>query len=582
MAETFARGIEKLGLGTELEYKGRKIRTVGLFSKNRLEWIVTDIACWMTSVTSFPFYATLGEDGICHIVDQGEFATIFLSADGINKIIDLKKKGKIPKVKNLVCFDPVPPDVKDKTDLNFFYYQNIMELGKKETGVILKNCGPEDLMTVCYTSGTTGVPKGTEIMFGPYRETIASAYQIMMKDNFEPNSTLISYLPLAHLYERTMVNLMIYSGFKEGFFHGVVSELKDDMKECKPHLFSGVPRILCRFYEAVIKEINGYSGIKHKLAFAAIKAKIAHSKATGQVTHWLYDKLVFNKFREEYGGQMKAFLSSSAPLDANITDHLKAFFSCYYTQVYGQTELNSPFTMSHFDDFDSASTGPPMPRYSLKLIDVPEMGYYVTDVINGEPTPRGEMLAKGPISPGYFKEPEKTAAMFDSEGWMHTADIGFITPNGCVKIIDRKKNIFKLQQGEFVAPEKIENILSYSPWVHQVLIHGNSYQNYVIGLVIPQEQTVMKWAEENNFKGSYEEICASKELNQAMLKDLDKLSREKKLVGWEILKKVHIVAKPLTVESGALTHTFKLKRNEVTKMFSDVFDKLYEEPLTSS
>eukprot|EP00826_Nyctotherus_ovalis_P009888 TRINITY_DN1261_c0_g2_i1.p1 TRINITY_DN1261_c0_g2~~TRINITY_DN1261_c0_g2_i1.p1 ORF type:complete len:536 (-),score=138.10 TRINITY_DN1261_c0_g2_i1:350-1957(-) len=529
MALTVARGMEKLGLAAEQEYNGRKLRTIGIFSKNRLEWIVTDIGCWMSSVTSISLYDMLGEDGICYIADQTQFSTIFVSAEGILKTIELHKKGKLPMLKNLVCFDEMPADAKDKTSLTLIKYQDIVELGRKETEVALKDSEPEDMMTVCYTSGSTGIPKGIIIAHGRFRDNTSALYQAIVPGKLGPGTTLISYLPLSHLYERIMVNLIIMSGFREGFFHGVINELQDDMKECKPHFFSGVPRILCRFYESIMKDINSLTGFKKKLALTATKAKMDYYKKTGEVFHWLYDRLVFDKIRDAFGGELRIFLSSSAPLDAAITDHLKIFLCAYYTQVYGQTELNAPLTMSYIEDTDSSSSGPPICRYKLKLVDVPEMGYYTTDVINGIPTPRGELCAKGPMSPGYFKDPEKTAELIDSEGWLHTADIALFTPNGCVKIIDRKKNIFKLQQGEFVAPEKIENILSFSPWVQQILVYGDSYRNYIVALIVPQEQTVLKWIKDNNVQGAYEEVCRSEELNRAILRDLAALSREKKV-----------------------------------------------------
>eukprot|EP00826_Nyctotherus_ovalis_P050111 TRINITY_DN610_c0_g1_i1.p1 TRINITY_DN610_c0_g1~~TRINITY_DN610_c0_g1_i1.p1 ORF type:complete len:491 (-),score=109.61 TRINITY_DN610_c0_g1_i1:53-1525(-) len=479
MALTFARGMEKLGLPAEQMYEGRKLRAIGIHSKNRLEWVLTDMACWMTSVTSIPFYESLGDSGINYIIEQTEITTLFMSIEGLHRAIELKKKGQIRNIKNLVCFDDIPTDYYDKSDLNLILFRNIMEVGRKETEVELRDSEPEDIMTICYTSGTSGVPKGALILHGRFRDATASFVQYVIKGRLGPDTALISYLPLAHIYERTMVNLVIISGFREGFFHGVISELKDDIMECKPVFFSGVPRILCRFYESMMKSINSLTGFKRNLAKAAVKAKMAYYKSTGEVSHPLYDKLVFNKFREAYGGRIKVFFTGSAPLDGVITDHLKIFLSAFSIHGYGQTETTAPYTLSSYYDPDSFSVGVPVPRYKIKLVDVPEMGYFSTDTVNGVSIPRGEICAKGPVIPGYFKDPERTAELFDSEGWLHSGDIGLIMPNGCLKIIDRKKHIFKLQQAVYVAPEKIENILNNSPWVHQMFVYGNSYQSYI-------------------------------------------------------------------------------------------------------
>eukprot|EP00826_Nyctotherus_ovalis_P050120 TRINITY_DN610_c0_g5_i4.p1 TRINITY_DN610_c0_g5~~TRINITY_DN610_c0_g5_i4.p1 ORF type:complete len:575 (+),score=149.75 TRINITY_DN610_c0_g5_i4:484-2208(+) len=574
--------MEKLGLAAEQEYEGKKLRTIGIFSKNRLEWVLTDMACWMTSTTSVPFFEALGEDGICHVADEAQFTTIFLSIDGIWKIADLKKKGKLPTLKNIVCFDEIPEEIKEKTDLNYICFKEIIEMGKKETDVPLKDCQEDDIFTLCYTSGSSGIPKGAIVLHGPFKDACLSFGQHLQRNNAGPGTTLISYLSLAHMYERCIIWIIIMFGFREGFYHGVISELRDDIAACKPNFFTGVPRIYCRFYEQMMKNINSLKGFKGQLVQAALKAKMAHYKLTGSVKHPIYDKLVFNKFRESFGGNLDIILSGSAPLDGVVADRLKILLSAYIIHGYGQTETNSPISLSYIDDTDSFSTGPPVAGFAVKVVDIPEMGYLSTDTINGISTPRGELCARGPVIPGYFKDPERTAELFDADGWLHTGDVALITPNGCLKIIDRKKNIFKLQQGEYVAPEKIENIINNSPWVNQMFVYGNSYQNYIVAIVVPLEHMVMKWAKDNNVKGSFEELCRNKQLNRVILKNLTDLSRENKLVGFEIVKKIHLMAEPMTVESGALTPTMKLKRPVIAKMYEDIFNRLYELPLVSN
>eukprot|EP00826_Nyctotherus_ovalis_P001382 TRINITY_DN1020_c0_g1_i4.p1 TRINITY_DN1020_c0_g1~~TRINITY_DN1020_c0_g1_i4.p1 ORF type:complete len:525 (-),score=122.02 TRINITY_DN1020_c0_g1_i4:378-1952(-) len=521
--------MEKLKLASEEEYEGKKLKLIAIFSKNRLEWVLTDIACWLTTTTNIPLYETLGEGGFCHIAEQTRYSTIFVSAEGLNRVIDLKKRGKLPALHNVVCFDDIPVDLYGKNELNLAHYMDVIELGQKETEVPLRNCKGEDIMTICYTSGTSGTPKGAIILYGNFRNKASAFSQVVIKEVIKSQDTLISYLPLAHVFERIMVHSIIMNGLREAFYHGVVSELRDDIMECQPALLVGVPRILCRFHDSIMKTINNYTGFKKSLALAAIKAKLAHYRSTGQVTHWLYDKLVFNEIRKSFGGRIKTIVSASAPLDSTITENLKIFLSAYYNQGFGQTETHAPISTSHIDDLDPASCGPPLPRGIVKLVDVPEMNYFSTDVINGVPTPRGELCTKGLIIPGYFKDPKRTAELIDSEGWLHTGDVVLITPNGCIKVIDRKKNLFKLQQGEYVAPEKIENILYSSPWVLQVVVYGDSYRNYIVGLVIPREEAVMNWAKKNNVKGSFEEVCAEQKLNKIILKALTDLSREKKV-----------------------------------------------------
>lgn len=304
MSTYVARGMVKLNLAAEQEYNGRPLKIIATLSKNRLEWILTDIGCWMSSITNVPLYETLGEESIDFVAEQTQFSTIFVSIEAINKIAEHKKKGKFSLLKNLVCFDEVSAETKAKTDLNIIYFQDLIKLGKKDTEVILKESEPKDLFTICYTSGTTGIPKGAIVEHGQMRDSASAFYYTGILGDSPPGTTFISYLPLAHLYERLMVCLIIVGGFKEGFYHGVVSGLKDDIMECKPNVLCSVPRILSRFYEAIMKNFNSLTGFKKSLVDSAMKGKLAHMKATGEVTHWLYDKLVFNKIRESFGGQM--------------------------------------------------------------------------------------------------------------------------------------------------------------------------------------------------------------------------------------------------------------------------------------
>lgn len=521
--------MEKLGLAAKQIYEGKPLRTIGIYSRNRLEWLVTDISCWMTSATTVSFYESLDAEGIHYVASQTQFSTLFISIEGMNKVIDLKKKGIFPNVKNLVCFDEVSPEIMAKAGMNVIYFQDLLDLGKKTTDVTMKESERHNVMTICYTSGTTGFPKGTVIEHGQMRDSTSSFAFTGVFPNPQPGKALISYLPLTHLYERLMICVTIVLGFKTGFYHGVVSELRDDMLACKPHYFAGVPRILCRFHDLILKHFREYKGYKKALAEYAIKAKLAYYKSTGNTSHWFYDKLVFNEARELFGGNLELFITGSAPLDANIADRLKIFLSAYCCQGLGQTETSGACNCAYYYDIDTTSCGPPLHLYSVKVVDVPEMEYFSTDVINGVPTPRGEMCVKGPTSPGYFKLPERTAELLGADGWVHTGDIVSITPNGCVKVIDRKKHIFKLQQGVYIAPERIENILINCPWIYQLLVYGSSYQNYLVALIVPAEAVVMRWAKEKKIKGSFEEVCASPELNKAILQDIINLSREKKV-----------------------------------------------------
>lgn len=533
LATWLARGMEKLGLAAEQEHGGKTLRTVGIYSKNREEWSLTDFACWMTTVTNVPLYDTLGEDSICWTFEQTQLSSIFLADEGVSKLVAIAKKGKVPTLKTMVCFDEVPPEVKasvEELGIKLILFKEVIEVGKKETGVKLNPCGPDDLITICYTSGTTAKSKGVMLTHRGFRDNAYTTIRSGVVGKIWAGMTFLSYLPLAHVFERVIFYNCLISEFKVGFYHGSLQDLKDDIFVCKPDALIGVPRMYFRFHDAILASINKLEGFKRKLVQDAIDTKLAVYRTTGAKSHWFYDKFVLNKIRSSFGGNLGLLISSAAPMDHVIMEMLRILLSCNYLQAYGQTETAGAISLSFFDDLEPNSLGPPIACSTAKIIDSPEMNYYSTDVVDGIPTPRGELCLKGThITTGYLKDPERTGELFDSDGWMRTGDIVFVQPNGCLKIIDRIKNIFKLQHGEFVAPEKIENVLTNSPWVMQLVVYGDSFQAYVVGIVVPQKHAVMRWAEARKIPRSYEELCNNPELNAAILKDLTALSREKKV-----------------------------------------------------
>eukprot|EP00826_Nyctotherus_ovalis_P036879 TRINITY_DN3310_c0_g1_i20.p1 TRINITY_DN3310_c0_g1~~TRINITY_DN3310_c0_g1_i20.p1 ORF type:complete len:550 (-),score=144.13 TRINITY_DN3310_c0_g1_i20:160-1809(-) len=540
----------------------------------------------MTTITNVPLYDTLGEDSICWTFEQTQLSSIFLADEGVGKLVAIAKKGKVPTLKTMVCFDEVPPEIKasvEELGIKLILFKEVIEIGKKETGIKLNPCGPDDLITICYTSGTTAKSKGVMLTHRGFRDNAYTTIRSGVVGKIWPGMTFLSYLPLAHVFERVIFYNCLISEFKVGFYHGSLQDLKDDIFVCKPDALIGVPRMYFRFHDAIMASINRLEGFKHKLVQDAIDTKLAVYRTTGAKSHWFYDKFVLNKIRSSFGGNLGLLISSAAPMDHVIMEMLRILLSCNYLQAYGQTETAGAISLSFFDDLEPNSLGPPIACSTGKIVDSPEMNYYSTDVVDGIPTPRGELCLKGThITTGYLKDPERTAELFDSDGWMHTGDIVFVQPNGCLKIIDRIKNIFKLQHGEFVAPEKIENVLTNSPWVMQLVVYGDSFQAYVVGIVVPQKHAVMRWAEARKIPGSYEELCNNPELNAAILKDLTALSREKKLLGFEIMKKIHLTPTQFTIENGALTPTLKVKRSEAKRMYEDVIKKMYAEPLPAA
>ena len=265
-------------------------------------------------------------------------------------------------------------------------------------------------------------------------------------------------------------------------------------------------------------------------------------------------------------------LTGSAPLSKDVIDFLKICFSCPILEGYGLTESAAGTCIMDPEDIVTGHVGGPCESVKFRLKDLPEMSYLSTD----EPYPRGECCMKGPcIFSGYYKRPDKTSEAFDSEGWFLTGDVVQVYPNGSMKIIDRSKNIFKLSQGEYIAPEKIEQIFCLSQYVAQCFVYGNSFKNACVCVIVPEEETCKRWARENNVDGSFADLCQNANLKKVIAGEILELAKEKKLSSLEKPREFILWSDLFSVDNDLLTSTFKLKRNVAAKYFEPQIAEMY-------
>ena len=309
----------------------------------------------------------------------------------------------------------------------------------------------------------------------------------------------LSYLPLAHVVERCFMLCAMTYRMQYGFYQGDVQKIKEDLAELSPTVFCSVPRLYNRFYDVMQKGISELTGAKKYLVDRAIAAKMYYLATEGALTHRFYDALVFNKFKQALGGRVRLMVSGSAPINPEIVNFLKIAFGCQLHECYGQTESAAPLTCSSTLSKTSGHVGGPYSTCDLKLVDVPEMAYTSEDVDeNGVPIPRGEVCFRGfNCFKGYYKMPKETKDTIDMDGWVHTGDIGMFLPDGTLKIIDRKKNIFKLSQGEYIIPEKVEQALTGSTLISQAFVYGDSFQHFLVAILVPEFSHLNKWAANN-------------------------------------------------------------------------------------
>uniref|UniRef100_A0A8C2CY01 Arachidonate--CoA ligase n=1 Tax=Cyprinus carpio TaxID=7962 RepID=A0A8C2CY01_CYPCA len=473
-------------------------------------------------------------------------------------------------------------EVADRAELagSALLHRGHSQTGDKYIGIFAQN-RPEWTISelACYTYSLVAVPLydtlGTEAIsyIIDKGEQAHSIFCISVQYFYDilpyPQDVLISFLPLAHMFERVVEGVLLVHGARIGYFQGDIRLLMDDLKTLKPTIFPVVPRLLNRMFDKVLLFSYANTPLKRWLLDFATSRKEAELKSGVVRKDSMWDKLIFSKVQASLGGRVRLMITGAAPVSPTVLTFLRAALGCQFYEGYGQTECTAGCTMSLPGDWTAGHVGAPLPCNFVKLLDVPEMNYFAA---NGE----GEVCVKGSnVFQGYLKDPERTSEAIDKDGWLHTGDIGKWLPNGTLKIIDRKKHIFKLAQGEYIAPEKIENIYIRSDPVAQVFVHGDSLQACLVGIVVPDPDFLPGWAKRRGIEGSYTEMCKSKELKNAILEDIIRLGKEAGLKSFEQVRDIALHMEMFSVQNGLLTPTLKAKRTELRNHFREQIDQLY-------
>jgi len=584
----FAAGLDTLNLVPPVEDDDNMV-LLGLYMKNNMEWFIAEQAIFCVSGATVPFYDTLGPESVQFILKQTSTKTVVSTRAELERLCTVKKSGLCPHFQVVVLVDGVTAhaaDMAKQAGLEVMSFAKVEAVGAHRIdteGFKHRPPSGKDIFTFCYTSGTTGDPKGALLTHENLISAIAG-----VKENFPftADDRHLSYLPLAHIFERIIMAQIYVEGGSIAFFRGDPLLLIEDLQACRPTIMAAAPRVLNKIYDKIQVGIAAAGGVKKKLFDAAIATKTKNLVTTGQLTHSVYDRLIMNKIKKGLGMDcLRSMVSGSAPLSKNVMNFYRILLGIPVVEGYGQTENAACCTVSLQEDMaTSGHVGRPNAAIEVVLEDVPEMRYLHTDSNHkGQPCQgRGEILVRGPtVFKGYYKQPEKTRDTIDEEGWLHSGDIGLWTADGNLQIIDRKKNIFKLSQGEYVAPEKIENVVIQSLLIGQAFVHGDSLQSALVAVVIPDEEPVRSLIEASGdsslAKASLSEICKSDKLKAIMMAEIKKIGKANGLLGFEIPKAIHLSDQPFTVEDGLLTPTFKLKRQQARDKFEREIERMYAE-----
>uniref|UniRef100_A0A5K4F061 long-chain-fatty-acid--CoA ligase n=1 Tax=Schistosoma mansoni TaxID=6183 RepID=A0A5K4F061_SCHMA len=569
---------------------------IGIYGKNSPKWVITQLAGSAYSFVIVPLYSTFGDEAIVHVINETELKIIV--CDTVSQAYHLYKINP-QKLEVFIIMEPestfqsFEKEWSDKVRL--FTFEEMLEKGYSNR-LPVKVPDDNDLFMILYTSGSLGLPKGVMITNKAYLNAVKLTISLTEENHFSTEDlSHVSFLPLSHAMEQLTMIWAIYSGGRIGFLTDGIESLFDDLRDFKPTFFCSVPRLLVRVYMSFSKKIHS-KPIIWKICQYEINKRIEEQKHGIYRRNGIIDFLFFREFRELLGGRVTAIISGSSPIDRDVLFFIRGVLSCPVIEVYGSTETLGLVSSTMFEDVDAHHVGAIFPGVQIKLIDVPEMGIFVSKDQMGEICIRSKcnML-------GYYKNQEKTEEVLDSEGFVHTGDVGVWLKNGALKIVDRTKNLFKLSQGEYVAPEKVEQTYLFCDLIQHVYVEGHSLKSYAVAVVKPNFKRLRKEAVDiirklpktislpiekkcENMKDGESlkeitnaELCTRKEIREFVLEKMNSIAREKGLKGFELARNIYLTPEPFTVDNGLLTPTMKLARINLRKHFANTIKNLYEE-----
>ncbi|NXG34826.1 ACSL4 ligase, partial [Dromaius novaehollandiae] len=557
--------------------------TVAIFCETRAEWMIAALACFKYNFPLVTLYATLGEEAVTYGLNECEASYLITSVE----LLESKLKTALPEVSRLKHIIYVDKKTINKSEypenMEIHSMQTVEELGAKpeNLSVLPSRPVPTDLALVMYTSGSTGRPKGVMMM---HKNLIAGMTgQCERIPGLGPKDTYIGYLPLAHVLELTAEISCITYGCRIGYSSPLTlsdqsSKIKKGSKgDCtvlKPTLMAAVPEIMDRIYKNVMSKVQEMNYIQRTLFKIGYDYKLEQIKRGYDAP--LCNVLLFKKVKALLGGNIRMMLSGGAPLSPQTQRFMNICFCCPVGQGYGLTETCGAGTITEVADYSTGRVGAPLICCEIKLRDWQEGGYTNRD----KPNPRGEIIIGGPnVSMGYFKNEEKTSEDFsiDENGqrWFSTGDIGEFHPDGCLQIIDRKKDLVKLQAGEYVSLGKVEAALKNCPLIDNICAYAKSDQSYVISFVVPNQKKLTALAEQKGITGTWVDICNNPVMEAEILSEIKEVANKMKLERFEIPIKVRLSPEPWTPETGLVTDAFKLKRKELKNHYLNDIERMY-------
>ncbi|MCK9211794.1 MAG: long-chain fatty acid--CoA ligase [Ignavibacteriaceae bacterium] len=545
--------VDKVSLGLlKMEFQpGDKF---AIISYNRTEWTMLDLGILQIGGVDVPLYPNMSPENYEYIFNDSQVKLVFVENQELYKKVK-KVITKTPSVKEIYTFNEVSGAKNWSEIINF-----ADESDRGKLSAIEESITQENLATIIYTSGTTGVPKGVALTHLNILSNVKSISDIMPMTNTD---RMISFLPICHIFERTAVYFYLYLGGSV-YFAESIEKVGENLKEVKPNYFTTVPRLMEKIYDKIMDKGRNLSPAK-KAIFGWAVNLANHYDPKGENSLFykarliVARKLVFSKWMEALGGEVKGIISGAAALQPRLSRIFTAA-GATIREGYGLTETSPVLTCNRFvhGDYYLGSVGIPLPGVEIKLSE------------------SGEILAKGAnVMKGYYNNPDATKEVFDDEGWFHTGDIGEWVEGKFIKITDRVKEIFKTSGGKFIAPLPIENKMKESNFIGEIMVVGEN-QKHAAAIIVPNFDFIRKWCTKKcPSVQSNEEIANSSVVKERIWEDVEKYN--KRFGHIQQIKKIELVPDTWTVETGELTPTLKLKRRVIIAKYKNLIEKIYSE-----
>lgn len=552
----FGYGLISLGLESAAK--------VGLLSENRPEWAYADLAILSIGYVDVPIYTTDVPPQIQYILSNSESKMVIVSnEEQLQKILAIKSN--LPQLKKIIVFDP-PKEIEDSDVISF---ESVVQLGKENAAKVREEfeirshaVKKNDLASIIYTSGTTGPPKGVCLTHDNFLSNCRSSADLLP---LRENDLNLSFLPLSHVFERMAgYYFPLFLGGSIAYAENMDS-VPQNLREVRPTVVCAVPRFYEKMYANIINAIAQSPPAKQKIFNWALKVAKAHTDAKLNkiwpspficAQYLIAKKFVFLKLRQAVGGRLKFFISGGAPLSKELAEFFYAL-GILILEGYGLTESSPVISCNTVNAFEFGSVGKPIKDVEVKI------------------APDGEILARGPnVMKGYYKNEQATKETIDNDGWLHTGDIGFIDDEGYLHITDRKKDIIITAGGKNIAPQNIESLIKSDSYIQEVVLYGDK-RPYITALVVPNFDALKGLALRQGIPYiTVDELVRHPRVYEFIANRIEE--RQKDLPRYEKIKKFALLDRNLTIESGEITPTLKVKRKKVCEKYKEVFDKMYE------